>query len=104
VTDSRELALFMRKLLNGEVLSSTSTLNAMIEGGTEDYRLGLMYLECGTTGVLGHQGYWNTFAYHSQSLDITLSGSILNHDAANGRELMCALLEAIAASSENAEP
>jgi D-alanyl-D-alanine carboxypeptidase len=95
VTDSRELALFIRKLLEGEVLAEDSTLLAMIEGGTQPYRLGLMALDCGGVEVLGHQGFWNTFAFHVPSLDVTVAGSILNHEAANGRELMCRLVKAV---------
>jgi D-alanyl-D-alanine carboxypeptidase len=102
VTDTRELALFMRKLLNGEVLERRETLDAMVEGGTEDYRLGLMHIECGGTEALGHQGFWNTFAFYVPSLDAAVSGSILDHEAENGRELMCRLAEALlrAAGSE----
>jgi len=101
VTDSRELALFMRKLLKGEVLAKGSTLDAMIGGGTNDYRLGLMHLECGGIEVFGHQGFWNTFAFHSPALDLTVAGSILDHDATNGRELMCRIVRAVAEIEKN---
>ena len=86
----------MRKLLKGEVYALESTLEEMTTRGTEPYRLGLMVLECDGIEVFGHQGFWNTFAFHVPSLDLTVSGSILNHDAANGRELMCRLVRAVA--------
>lgn len=95
ITDARELAIFMRRLLKGEVYADESTLEAMTTRGTESYRLGLMVLECDGIEVYGHQGFWNTFAFHVPSLDLTVSGSILNHDATNGRELMCRLLKVI---------
>jgi D-alanyl-D-alanine carboxypeptidase len=100
VTDARELALFMRKLLKGEVYSNGSTLEAMTTRGTESYRLGLMVLECDGLEAFGHQGFWNTFAYHIPSLDLTVSGSILNHDATNGRELMCRLVSTVAVTAQ----
>jgi D-alanyl-D-alanine carboxypeptidase len=100
VTDSREMALFMRKLLKGEVLEEWATLEIMKGRGTESYRLGLMVLECDSVKVLGHQGFWNTFAFHAQSLDATVSGSILNHHARNGRELMCRLVNRLSQAVE----
>jgi D-alanyl-D-alanine carboxypeptidase len=100
VTDSRELALFMRKLLKGDVFAEESTLAAMTSGGTQQYRLGLMALECEGVETLGHQGFWNTFAFHVPSLDVTVAGSILNHDATNGRELMCRLVKVVADATD----
>ena len=36
----------------------------------------------------GHQGFWNTFAFHVPSLDLTVAGSILNHHPVEkGQEL-----------------
>jgi D-alanyl-D-alanine carboxypeptidase len=96
VTDARELALFMRMLLKGRVFDRESTLAAMTGRGTLPYRLGLMAVDCSGRVALGHQGFWNTFAFHVPSLDLTIGGSILNHDAANGRELMCRLVAAVA--------
>ncbi len=100
VTDSRELGLFMRKLLKGEVFANGSTLEVMTTRGTAPYRLGLMVIECGGFEAFGHQGFWNTFACHVPSLDLTVSGSILNHEATNGRKLMCRLVSVVAASSQ----
>ncbi|HSG27240.1 MAG TPA: serine hydrolase domain-containing protein, partial [Candidatus Krumholzibacterium sp.] len=95
VTDPRELALFMRALLTGEVFDDEATLGAMMTGGTPPYRLGLMVKDCGGHEAFGHQGFWNTFAYHVPSLDLTIGGSILNHNATNGFELMRRLTEVI---------
>ena len=88
VTDARELALFMRQLLKGGVLEYEATLAAMTGGGTETYRLGLMTMMAGDRLCVGHQGFWNTFAFHVPALDLTLGGSILNHDATNGWQLV----------------
>ncbi len=103
VTDSRELAMFMRKLLKGEVLADDATLAAMTSGGTKPYRLGLIVLDCDGLEAFGHQGFWNTLAYHVPSLDLTVSGCILNHDAANGSELLFRLVSVVAAAAEKEE-
>lgn len=98
VTDVRELALFMRALLKGRVLARDATLGAMTGRGTADYRLGLMAVDFDGRVGFGHQGFWNTFAFHVPSLDLTVSGCVLNHDAVNGRELARRLIAAVAAA------
>lgn len=98
VTDARELALFPRRLLKGEVFAQESTLAAMTGRGTTAYRLGLMVFDFGGRVTFGHQGFWNTFAFHVPSLDLTIGGCILNHDAANGRELAARLIAAVTAA------
>jgi D-alanyl-D-alanine carboxypeptidase len=101
VSDPRELALFMRSLLAGKVLDRPQTLAEMTGRGTLAYRLGLMVKECDGRLAIGHQGFWNTFAYHVPSLDLTLGGSILNHDAANGFQLVRRLVAVVAAAGED---
>lgn len=96
VTDAPDLALFMRLLLQGGVLCDDATLTAMTGGGTAPYRLGLMSMELGGHVVFGHQGFWNTFAFHVPVLDLTVSGCSLNHDAVNAKELAAALIERVA--------
>lgn len=56
-----------------------------------------MVMKCDGREAFGHQGFWNTFAYHLPSLDLTVGGSILNHDATNGYELMCRLVGIVSA-------
>jgi D-alanyl-D-alanine carboxypeptidase len=87
VTDVVDLARFMRFLLQGEVFHEEATLADMTGGGTAPYRLGLMCEDLAGYLAFGHQGFWNTFAFHLPALDLTVSGAILNHDAVNGREL-----------------
>ena len=88
VTDARELALFMRRLVKGRVLARDESLVAMTGRGSETYRLGLMTMMAGDHLCVGHQGFWNTFAFHVPALDLTLGGTILNHHAANGWQLV----------------
>lgn len=99
LADAPDLALFMRRLMKGEVLARDTSLASMIGGGTAPYRLGLMSMELGGYVVFGHQGFWNTFAFHVPMLDVTVSGCVLNHDATNGKELAAALIERVAAAA-----
>jgi D-alanyl-D-alanine carboxypeptidase len=96
VADGRELGLFMRHLLEGRVLERESSLATMTGGGTAPYRLGLMAMDLDGHLAFGHQGFWNTFAFHLPGLDATLSGCILSHDAANGRLLASQLAARLA--------
>jgi D-alanyl-D-alanine carboxypeptidase len=98
VTDAPEMARFMRQLLQGRVLHHESTLATMTGAGTPPYRLGLMCVELAHHLAWGHQGFWNTFAFHVPSLDLTVAGSILNHNATNGQALAGELVARVAAA------
>ncbi len=100
LTDTHDLALFMRLLLKGKVLHSEATLAAMTGGGTPPYRLGLMCMDLDGKMAWGHQGFWNTFAFHVPSMDLTVSGCVLNHHAANGRLLAGELVSAVRSAIE----
>lgn len=104
ITDVRELALFTRQLIQGEVFKQPPTLMAMIGRGTTSYRLGLMVMECEGHLIYGHQGFWNTFAFHVPSLNLTVSGTVLNHDATNGKELACRLVTVVAEAARELRP
>ncbi len=104
VTDTRELVLFMRALLTGRVFAQDSTLAIMTGQGAEAYRLGLMVVDLDGRQAFGHQGFWNTFAFHVPSLDLTVGGCVLNHHATNGRELARRLIGAVAATLAPQEP
>jgi D-alanyl-D-alanine carboxypeptidase len=99
VTDVRDLGRFMRALLAGRVLRDQATLAAMTGDGTPPYRLGLMCVDLGGRLAWGHQGFWNTFAFQVPTLDATVAGCILNHEAANGRVLAARLVTRLAAAS-----
>jgi D-alanyl-D-alanine carboxypeptidase len=99
VSDVRDLGRFLRALLKGRVLHDEATLAAMTGDGTARYRLGLMCVALGDRLAWGHQGFWNTFAFHVPTLDATVAGCILNHDAANGRVLAERLVARLAAAS-----
>ncbi|MBK9474264.1 MAG: hypothetical protein IPO18_18690 [bacterium] len=68
------------------------------------YRLGLMVPDLDGHLGFGHQGFWNTFAFHLPSLDATVAGSILSHDAANGRVLAARLAACLAAAMPVGSP
>ena len=103
VSDSMEMALFTRRLLEGKVFDRPDTIEQMTGRGTLPYRLGLMVSEPGGRIAIGHQGFWNTFAFHVPSLDLTLAGSILNHNSVNGIELVRRIVAAVTASGGGAD-
>jgi D-alanyl-D-alanine carboxypeptidase len=94
LTDVHDLARFMRLLLKGQVLREEASLAAMTGDGTPPYRLGLMCMEPDGKMAWGHQGFWNTFAFHVPSMDLTVSGCVLDHHATNGRVLAANLVAA----------
>ena len=95
VTDARDLARFLRLLLEGRVLHDPASLAAMTGRGAEDYRLGIFHLELAGYEAWGHTGFWNTFAFHVPELDLTLAGVITDHFASPGRELAADLTAAL---------
>ena len=102
VADVHDLAAFMRALIGGQVLREEATLKAMTGRGTTRYRLGVVCADLSGHLGWGHQGFWNTFAFHVPSLDLTVAGALLDHEAVNGRELADALVAAVAAATGDA--
>jgi D-alanyl-D-alanine carboxypeptidase len=97
VTDARDLARFLRLLLDGKVLREPASLEAMTSRGADDYRLGVFHLELAGYEAWGHTGFWNTFAYHVPELDLTVAGVITDHFAEPGRTLAVELVGTVAA-------
>ena len=87
LSDARDLALFMRLLLEGEVLHDPATLQEMTSRGTPGYRLGLIHTELAGHEAWGHSGFWNTFAFHVPDLDLTVAGCISDHFCERGQAL-----------------
>ena len=87
VTDARDLAWFLRLLLEGRVLHEAASLEAMTRRGAPGYRLGLFHLELAGHEAWGHSGFWNTFAFHVPDLDLTIAGCITDHFAEKGQVL-----------------
>lgn len=98
VSSVRDMAVFMRALLAGEVLRDQASLAAMTGQGTTHYRLGLFSTEAGGHHAFGHSGFWNTFALHFSALDLTIAGAITSHDAEPGRVLAGRIVEVLAAA------
>lgn len=96
VSNVREMGLFTRLLFAGKVFEQESSLAAMTGGGTAGYRLGLAAVDLGRHLAWGHSGFWNTFSYYIPTLDLTVSGCILNHHAEKGQELARRLVDAVA--------
>ena len=99
ICDVRDLGRFMRLLLQGRVLHNESSLADMLGDGTTNFRLGIFCVDFGDHLAWGHTGFWNTFAFHVPTLDVTVSGCILDHFATKGQELAGQLVNAVAAES-----
>jgi D-alanyl-D-alanine carboxypeptidase len=99
VCDVTDLGRFMRLLLQGRVLHRETSLAEMLGSGTTDFRLGIFCADFGEHLGWGHTGFWNTFAFHVPTLDVTVSGCILDHFATKGRELAQQLVQQVAADS-----
>jgi len=99
LTDARDLGLFLRLLMAGEVFQSEPTLAAMTGEGTTHYRLGLFCLDFDGRLAWGHTGFWNTFAFHVPVLDLTVAGAVLDHFTARGQELAEEMVATVAAGS-----
>jgi len=98
LTDARDLAWFLRKLLAGEIFARNSTLTQMTGRGTLPYRLGLMQVEMNGHLAWGHTGFWNTFAFQVPGLDLTVAGAVLDHHAERGQVLAERLVAAVQAA------
>jgi D-alanyl-D-alanine carboxypeptidase len=98
IADVGELTRFMRLLVKGRVLTQESMM-AMTGRGKGSYRLGLSVQEFEGHLAWGHSGFWNTFAYHLPSLDLTLGGSILNHQATPCHDLVARLIGVVSRSA-----
>lgn len=100
LADARDLAWFLRKLLAGEVYDDDATLATMTGEGATNYRLGLFCSDFGEHLAWGHTGFWNTFAFHVPSLDLTVAGAVLDHFAAKGQTLAEELVETVATGAD----
>lgn len=95
MTDARDLGLFTRKLIKGDVLKSEAMLMEMTGSGTSDYRLGLFCYDLDGRLGWGHTGFWNTFVVHVPTLDLTISGCVLNHHAVRGMDLVLEVVDLV---------
>jgi len=96
VSDARDLAWFLRDLMQGRVFRDTATLAAMTGRGSAGYRLGLFRTELAGHRAWGHTGFWNTFAFHVPDLDLTVAGCVTDHFAGRGRTLAESAVAAVA--------
>ena len=91
VTSARDLALFVRHLLQGRVYAKPETLEAMlgaeIAPNQRGYRIGIERITVAGKHGWGHTGFWNTFAYHFPAEDISVAGSINQQQGGSGRGL-----------------
>jgi len=102
LTSAGDLAWFLRRLLAAEVFEQAETLEQMTGRGKLPYRLGLMREEMAGHLAWGHTGFWNTFAFHLPTLDLTVAGAVLDHHAGRGQELARRLVIEVMADNSTA--
>jgi D-alanyl-D-alanine carboxypeptidase len=93
ISTARDMAWFLRQLMQGKVFAEKATLATMKEAGSHGYRLGLIRFDFQPHEGFGHLGFWNTFAVHFPDADLTVAGSLFHHDAQRGSQLVPPLLE-----------
>ena len=111
-----DLAVFFDALFRGEVFHDPATLETMMStfdgleaaAGADErslppgaYRMGLWVTEIGGRTAYQHTGFWSTSAVHVPSLDLTVTGTVNQHEG--GESLDRAVDEAIRAINSSSE-
>jgi D-alanyl-D-alanine carboxypeptidase len=81
----KDMALFTRALVCGEIYRKPATVDLMLERSgpkpERDYRMGIY--RTGPDGLegFGHTGFWGTFSFYFPEADLAVAGSITEHFA-----------------------
>lgn len=89
LSTARELSIFLRSLLRGEVLNdaSMSCLHHYVADSLSDgYSMGLYKDQLGGHTAMGHTGAWNSFSFYIPEHDLVLSGAIMHKGVINGTQ------------------
>ncbi len=79
IASPTDLARFLRALLRGELFDRADSLATMRTPGVADawngYGAGLFEIEVDGTRLIGHSGFWNTYAFHSPADGLIYAGA-----------------------------
>ena len=93
-----DMAVFLRALLAGEMFESPASLAFMqapgIPGAWNDYGAGLFRMEVDGEKLLGHAGYWNTFAFFAPADGVIYAGATVEKSALSYPQLISTLRSA----------
>ncbi len=85
VAPPKDMAIFMRDLVRGQVFRRPRTIAVMLERPTitaeRDYRMGIYRNAVDSLDGFGHTGFWGTFAFYYPGPDLAVAGSITEHFA-----------------------
>lgn len=96
ITSSRQMALFLEALFNGEIFEQSETLEIMLSAGehqgAQEYRLGIMVNIVNGMTLYSHLGFWGSVAYYSPSTKTSAAGFV---DDKQSREVLIEVIEAM---------
>lgn len=96
ITSSRQMALFLEALFNGDIFEQPNTLEIMLSAGehegAQDYRLGIMVSVVNGMTLYSHLGFWGSVAYYSPSTKTSAAGFV---DDKQSREVLIEVIEAM---------
>ncbi|WP_207393025.1 serine hydrolase domain-containing protein [Providencia sp. M-27] len=96
VMSSKQMAIFLEALFEGNIFSSPNTLETMLSmgshDGAENYRLGIMVNVVNGITLYSHLGFWGSVAYYAPKAKISAAGFV---DDRESRETLIHVIESL---------
>lgn len=96
VMSSKQMAIFLEALFEGNIFSSPHTLETMLSMGShegaENYRLGIMVNVINGVTLYSHLGFWGSVAYYAPEAKISAAGFV---DDKESREVLIGVIESL---------
>ncbi|MBZ3681014.1 MULTISPECIES: serine hydrolase domain-containing protein [Providencia] len=96
VMSSKQMAIFLEALFEGNIFSSPNTLETMLSmgshDGAENYRLGIMVNVVNGITLYSHLGFWGSVAYYAPKAKISVAGFV---DDRESRETLIHVIESL---------
>ncbi|MEX9974942.1 serine hydrolase domain-containing protein [Providencia rettgeri] len=96
VMSSKQMAIFLEALFEGNIFSSPNTLETMLSMGShegaEHYRLGIMVNVVNGITLYSHLGFWGSVAYYAPEAKTSAAGFV---DDKESRETLICIIESL---------
>lgn len=96
VMSSKQMAIFLEALFEGNIFSSPNTLKTMLSMGSHEgaelYRLGIMVNVVNGITLYSHLGFWGSVAYYAPEAKISAAGFV---DDRESRETLIRVIESL---------
>lgn len=96
VMSSKQMAIFLEALFEGNIFSSPNTLETMLSMGSHEgaelYRLGIMVNVVNGITLYSHLGFWGSVAYYAPEAKISAAGFV---DDRESRETLIRVIESL---------